>query len=253
MKSGAAPNSPTLWLIGLAVLLVGWSLAEAPAAYSAPDIPLPLFNAEYSLKRNGVTLGTSTRSLSAAPDGVFVYASSTQAAGLIAWFVKDHIDEHSKWSFDGGRIRPIEYVYHRHGGSKTRLVKLNFDWQHLTVTNIIEDDHWRMEIPPDAQDKLVYQLAIMYDLMNGKKKLEYKIADGGKLKDYSFAIAGEEVLNTALGKLKTVRLQRIGDRRDTTVWCAPQLSYLPVRLEQQDTDGSELTMQITSVQGIAKH
>ena len=170
MKSGAAPNSPTLWLIGLAGLLVGWSLAAAPAAYSAPDIPLPLFNAEYSLKRNGVTLGTSTRSLSAAPDGVFVYASSTQAAGLIAWFVKDHIDEHSKWSFDGGRIRPIEYVYHRHGGSKTRLVKLNFDWQHLTVTNIIEDDHWRMEIPPDAQDKLVYQLAIMYDLMNGKKK-----------------------------------------------------------------------------------
>ena len=74
-----------------------------------------------------------------------------------------------------------------------------------------------------------------------------------ELKDYSFAIAGEEVLNTALGKLKTVRLQRIGDRRDTTVWCAPQLSYLPVRLEQQDTDGSELTMQITSVQGIAKH
>ena len=252
MKRGAAPNLPIRCVIGLVGLIAGWSFAAAPAVNSATDIPLPMFNAEYSLKRNGVTLGTSTRSLSAAPDGVFVYASSTQAVGLIAWFVKDHIDEHSKWSFDNGRIRPIEYVYHRHGGSKTRLVKLSFDWQHLTVTNIIEDDHWRMEIPPDAQDKLVYQLAIMYDLMNGKKKLEYKIADGGKLKDYNFAITGEEVLNTPLGKLKTVRLQRIGDRRDTTVWCAPQLSYLPVRLEQQDTDGSELTMQITSVQGITK-
>ena len=106
-----------------------------------------------------------------------------------------------------------------------------------------------MDIPANAQDKLVYQLSIMYDLLNGKKDLEYKIADGGKLKDYSFEIQGEEVLNTDLGKIKTLRIQRIGDRRDTTVWCAPKFAYLPVRLEQQDTDGSELTMQITSVRG----
>ena len=143
-------------------------------------------------------------------------------------------------------------MYNRHGGSKTREVKLHFDWQHNTVTNTIDGDPWRMEIPPNAQDKLVYQLAIMYDLMNGKKDLDYKIADGGKLKDYAFEIQGEEVLNTALGRLKTVRIQRIGDKRDTTVWCAPQLSYLPVRLEQQDTDGAELTMQLTSVKGITR-
>jgi hypothetical protein len=234
----------------VAGLLVFFPLANA---HGAPESPLPAFNAEYSLKRNGIIMGTSTRSLSSASDGTFIYASSTQATGIIAWFIKDRIDEYSKWTFDGTQIRPLEYSYNRHGGDKTRQVKLNFDWQRHIVTNTIDGDPWRMEIPPDAQDKLVYQLAIMADLLNGKKNLEYKIADGGKLKDYAFAIEGEEVLNTALGKVKTVRIQRIGDRRDTTVWCAPQFSYLPVRLEQQDTDGSELTMQITSVRGIVKH
>jgi Protein of unknown function (DUF3108) len=216
----------------------------------AAESPLPMFNAEYSLKRNGITLGTSTRSLTAARDGTYIYASTTQATGIISWFVKDHIDEYSRWTFDGARIRPLEYVYNRHGGNKTREVNLRFDWQRHIVTNTIDGEPWRMEIPPDAQDKLVYQLSIMYDLLNGKKNLEYKIADGGKLKDYAFEIEGEEVLNTTLGKIKTVRIQRIGDRRDTTVWCAPQFSYLPVRLEQQDTDGSHLTMQITSLQGL---
>lgn len=249
MKRDTSIKSPTRLGLALAGLLVFLPLA---IAQGAPQSPLPAFHAEYSLKRNGITMGTSTRSLSTAADGAFIYASSTQADGIIAWFVRDRIDEYSKWIFDGTQIRPLEYSYNRHGGSKTRQVKLSFDWQHHTVTNTIDGDPWRMDIPPDAQDKLVYQLAIMYDLMNGKKNLEYKIADGGKLKDYAFAIEGEEVLNTALGKVKTVRIQRIGDRRDTTVWCAPQFSYLPVRLEQQDTDGSQLTMQINSLQGLNK-
>lgn len=250
MKSGGAIKSPARWMASSAGLIALLSFA---IALSAPEVPLPPFDAEYSLQRNGVIMGTSTRSLSAAQDGIFIYSSTTQATGIVAWFVKDRIDEHSKWTFDGKHIRPLEYVYNRSGGSKTRQVKLSFDWQHHTVTNSIDGDPWRMEIPPDAQDKLVYQLAIMYDLLNGKKNLEYKIADGGKLKDYTFEIVGEEVLNTALGRLKTVRLQRIGDKRDSTVWCAPQLSYLPVRLEQQDTDGSELSMYINSVQGLVKH
>ncbi len=231
--------------------LVGLALASgllAVTAHAGDQSPLPPFHAEYSLKRNGITLGMSTRSLAVTKDGTYIYASSTHATGIIAWFVKDHIDEHSKWIFHDGRIRPLEYVYDRHGGDKKRNVKLKFDWQHHRVVNTIDGDPWRMEIPDGAQDKLVYQLSIMHDLATDKKRLDYKIADGGKLKDYEFEIEGEETLNTELGKIKTVRIQRIGDRRDTTVWCAPQFAYLPVRLAQHDTDGSRLTMQITSLQ-----
>lgn len=228
------------------------SLGPACTHAAVEENPLPMFKAEYILKRNGITLGISTRSLTTAKDGTYIYSSTTKATGIIAWFVKDHIDEYSTWTFDGTRLQPLEYVYNRHGGSKTRHVNLKFDWQRHIVTNTIDGKPWHMEIPPDAQDKLVYQLAIMYDLLNGKKKLEYKIADGGKLKDYAFDIEGKEVVNTALGKINTVRIQRIGDKRDTTVWCAPQFSYLPVRLEQHDTDGSNLTMQLTSVRGFGK-
>jgi hypothetical protein len=247
MNRGLISNTAARRLIAWAALaaILGWAGAQA-----AEKNPLPMFNAQYNLKRNGITLGVSTRSLTTAKDGTYIYASTTHATGIIAWFVKDHFDEYSKWTFDGSRLRPLEYVYKRYGGRKTRNVNLKFDWKRHIVTNTIDGDPWRMEIPPDAQDKLVYQLAIMYDLLNGKKNLKYKIADGGKLKDYKFEIEGEETLNTAIGKVKTVRIQRIGDKRDTTVWCAPQYYYLPMRLQQQDTDGSNLTMQIISLQGM---
>lgn len=232
-------------------LLALLALAAPLIVQGGTDSPLPLFHAEYSLERNGITLGINTRALRAGADDTYIYSSTTRATGIIAWFVKDQIDEHSKWDYDGDTIRPLEYVYHRHGGSKTRHVRLDFDWQKHMVTNTIDGDPWRMAIPPHAQDKLVYQLSIMADLGKGKKDLHYKIADGGKLKDYRFDIQGEETLNTPLGKIKALRIQRIGDRRDTTVWCAPQFAYLPVRLRQED-DGAELTMHLISLRGMPK-
>lgn len=245
-NSAQRPRRHLRALLGLLIL------AFSAAAFGAEAPPLPLFHAEYSLKRNGVILGKSERSLAVNGEGNYVYSSNTYATGLIAWFVKDKIKEHSVWRLEGNHLRPLEYVYSREGGSKTRMIKLAFDWSHHSVVNTVDGDPWHMEIPADAQDKLVYQLSIMYDLLRGRKDLEYQIADGGELKDYAFEIQGEEVLNTPMGKIKTVRIQRIGDRRDTTVWCAPQFSFLPVRLEQQDTDGAELAMQLTSVEGIIK-
>lgn len=232
-----------LWLGLLAWSWAVTALAAGPAALTS-------FSAEYTLKRNGVPLGVATRSLKPMKDGQFMYASTTHATGMIAWFVKDRIDEHSIFTLLDDKIRPLEYVYNRHGGSKTRRVKLVFDWEKGVVTNVIDGDPWQMQVPPDVYDKLDYQLAIMRDLRHGRTKLQYNIADGGKLKTYAFDIMGEEQVETVFGKLKAVKIRRLDDKRYTTIWCAPSLSYLPVRLEQQETDGSQLSMHIQSVQGL---
>lgn len=225
----------------------------AAAAFAAePAATLPTFSAEYTLKRNGVALGTATRSLRATKEGRFIYASTTYATGMIAWFVKDRIDEHSLFTLAGNHIRTNEYVYNRHGGTKRRQVKLVFDWEKGVVTNVIDGDPWQMQVPPDAYDKLGYQLAIMQDLRNGRTKLEYNIADGGKLKNYVFEMLGEESVETVFGKMKAVKIRRQDDKRFTTIWCASALNYLPVRLEQQETDGSQLSMLIQSVQGLTQ-
>ena len=235
------------WLFIAGWLLCWWA---SPWALAEEAAPFPNFSADYVLKRNGLSLGNATRSLRSIGNGRYVFESITYATGMIAWLVKDRIEERSTWTFSGGQLRPLEYKYDRYGGKKTRRVKLNFDWERRVVTNNIDGDPWRMDIPPNAQDKLLYQLAIMQDLKHGRTGLQYNIADGGRLKNYQFDILGEETVTTPLGRLKTIKLERLGDKRDTTVWCAPSLNYLPVRLEQQESDGSRLSMDIQSVKGL---
>src|SRR3569832_1154121 len=126
-------------------------------------VVFPAFSAEYALKRNGVTLGTATRSLRPLKDNRYLYASVTYASGMIAWFVKDRIDESSTFVMQGDRIRPLEYIFNRHRDAKSRRVKLAFDWERGVVTKENDDEPRRKEKPPDVHDKLGYQLAIMQD------------------------------------------------------------------------------------------
>ena len=197
--------------------------------------PLPQdFRASYTFTRNGMHVGEVKRSLRAANDGMYIYESVSEATGFISLFINDKIIERSTWAYVNDKPQPLQYTYIRSGGKKKRNVKLSFDWAQGIVINTINDDPWQMPVPPDTQDKLVYQLTLMLDLRTDTKKLHYTIADGGKLKDYAFTVVGEETVDTPLGKLRTTKIQRVDDKRNTTIWCANTLNYLPVRIEQEE-------------------
>ena len=109
-----------------------------------------------------------------------------------------------------------------------------------------------MALLPDAQDKLSYQLAIMYDLQNGKTEFEYSIADKRKFKNYYFKVVGNEDIATPLGSLQTVKIERVMEKgeKSTVLWCAPSLGFLPVRIEQNEKGGDEFSLMIKSVEGL---
>jgi hypothetical protein len=82
--------------------------------------------------------------------------------------------------------------------------------------------------------------------------MRYTIADGGRLKTYDMRETGTEVLETALGTLKTLKIQRLRDPDygEATLWCASALGYLPVKLEHRDRDGMLISMFIQSIEGM---
>ena len=213
--------------------------------------PLPQdFRASYTFTRNGMRVGEVKRSLRATSDGMYIYESVSEATGFMSLFINDKIIERSTWAYVKDKPQPLQYIYIRSGGKKKRNVKLSFDWAQGIVINTINNDPWQMPVPPDTQDKLVYQLTLMLDLRTGAKDLYYTIADGGKLKDYAFTVVGEETVDTPLGKLGAIKIQRVDDKRNTTIWCAKALNYLPVRIEQDEKDNSRLTMLIKNVTGL---
>ena len=222
-------------------------LLTATIAAQAASLPKP-FTADYTFSHDGLQVGEMQRTLSALGDGKYVYESTSRASGMIAWFVKDQLVERSVWKWDGEHIKPLEYLYHHFGGKKERRVELSFDWKTHVVTNTIDNDPWRMQIPDDVLDKLVYQFSIMVDLQDHPKELIYPVADGGQLKTYELAVVGEEKLQTPLGKLATVKLTRVGGAYPITIWCAKEFDYMPVRIEQLRDNGTRLRMLIRKIE-----
>ena len=74
----------------------------------------------------------------------------------------------------------------------------------------------------------------MHDLGNCRLPDSYRSVDDDGVREYSYTRLEDRPTETGIGELKTVRLsqQREGSSRETILWLAPELAYLPVRIEQ---------------------
>lgn len=239
------PKSQTTRLSGLLVLLS--CLAGIPLA-QATDITTP-FIAEYQVSRNDSKIGERTHKLNKQGNS-YLYEARMHTTGLAALLKPGEITERSLWSLTNNHVQPQHYEY-IDSSDNARTTNLQFDWPNQRVTNRVGDKPWNMDIPADTQDKFGYMLALMHDLQQGNTTAEYKIADGGRLKTYRFVSKGKVLLDTALGKLETIKLQRIRigkENRKVFVWCAPSLGYIPVKIERHKKD-TIYTMLIQNIEG----
>lgn len=208
------------------------------------------FNAVYDVYRSGLKVAKMTRELSREMGETTLY-SETTTTGLVSLFRKDKIIEKSVWKTVDGQLRPKIYEYLHTGTKKKRNVTVEFDWEKQLITNSVNGDSWKMPTEVGVLDKLLYQYSIMLDLRDGKDELVYRIADGGKEKVYVFETLGEEYIETPLGKLRTIKLERrrSDSDRQSIFWSAPEMNYLPVKLEIIDDDEKTMVI-IDSITGL---
>lgn len=214
---------------------------------------LPDFSASYQVMLNGIQAGDLKQRLSSNADGSRKFSSETQAQGLFAFFKPDLVEEISTWTLVDNMIQPRHYLYQRSGGKKDKYLKLDFDWKTQQLSIDDKNYPWQLALEPLTLDKLVYQLALMMDLDKGKNQYNYRIADGGKIKTYTIDVIDEETVTTPLGRIKTIKLKRLRDetsKRQTVLWCAPALNYLPVKLEHTEKDGTVFTANLHRLKGI---
>jgi hypothetical protein len=82
------------------------------------------------------------------------------------------------------------------------------------------------------------QLVLRLDLQAGRDSLAYRVPRQGRIKTYTFERTGEESLELDTGRFRTLKVERTDDDRDrTSIWSAPEVRFLAVRiLKERDWD-----------------
>ncbi|WP_455203310.1 DUF3108 domain-containing protein [Kaarinaea lacus] len=232
------------YLIAIIVFLVS---GAATAASPLPE----QFTAHYQISKGALTVGETVRKLTPTKNGQFIFHSETNAKGIASLVSDAHVEEQSTWHYHDGLPKPVEYIYKNSTAKKIRDVRLLFDWEKQRVTNIINGDPWNMALVPELLDKLLFQLKLMQDLSGGVKTFNYKVADGGHIKDYVVEEINKETINIDLGVFSTTVLRRTTKHRTTTWWCAKELHFLPIIIQQISADGSRVIATLSKLEGLA--
>lgn len=231
-----------LQALGLAMLAL-LSLLFSASGLADEDAPYPSFVASYDANANGLSIGTVQVSLTRVGSNEYLYEQKSLTHGIAALFGSDKATERSRWRFHDNAIQVIEYQSRRKKGDDDDNAHLVFDWENRRVKNIGAGEHWEIAMPEGAVDRLVMQLAMLFDVRKGDTVFRYRIPRQGRIKIYDFALVGEEPVELDSGTYRTLKATRTNDDRDRSwVWSAPDLDYFPVRFLKHKKSGIKLEL-----------
>jgi Protein of unknown function (DUF3108) len=232
-------------------LFLLYLLINASLCHANDEIP-SFFEANYTLYSDDTQVGLMERRFFQ-QDDKYVFRSESKTTGFIALLKKIHIFEESTWKLIGSNFTPLNYTYHHIKGKKERNAKIDFNWEKQKITNRVNESTWTMQTQTGIQDKLLYQLTIMSDLKKGNIPESYAIADGGKIKQYSFERIADEIVDTPLGQFKTIKLSlhKKNKVQENFLWCAYDLDFLPIKVISTEKDDRLSTAIIKSIKGLA--
>jgi hypothetical protein len=227
-------------------------IISTTSAQSMPD-----FEADYMVSTKSMKVAQLHQQLTTNSDNTRTMATSSKPLGLAKMFAPDLIQEKSNWQEANGQLHPISYAYDRTGGKKEKHITTLFDWTNNQINIDYKGRPYQLPLSPNTFDNLSYQQALINDLVADKKELRYSVVDKYRIKQYTLARQGTETITTPFGEFEAIKLvrQRIKTEdnkpeRQTTLWCAPALNYLPIKLEHIEKDGSKFIALLQNLIGI---
>lgn len=207
-------------------LLIAVSFAlPAPAAELTPH------RAEYKV-RIAVISGQLNTELRRTDDG-YTAQHVVKATGLARMFTSGTIDVSSTFTTGSDGVRPVSY-HSVDTITKEPEAHIRFDWSTNQASGTVGGDEVLLQLDGLSHDAVSIQYELMHDLLNGGPSATYVIFDVDKMRPVQVSNTGKKTVQTQAGSFDVVgiRHHREDKSRTTTLWCAPELDYLPVVIEQ---------------------
>jgi hypothetical protein len=172
--------------------------------------------------------------------------SESKTAGLAALIYRLDIRRESTGSVTARGLRPDSYEETRNGKPKRSV---RFDWEKKQAD--LEDGERKQTVP--LPENTWDNTSFGYNFAFGRPDspdMQLYLTDGRRVQSYRYAIVGKVKLETDLGPMETVHVQKVlegDDKRAFDVWLATQYHYLPVRIRYTEKDGTTFDSVATQI------
>lgn len=221
----------------LACAALGLLLAATAAAAGSSDLPPPLtpYEARYDVSRGALTLGESTTRLATDGDGRWVYETIARPQGFAKILVSGKATERSYVGSNGESLRALRYE--RRMPDDDAYSRVDFDWsERLAHIDHVDDGARVAPLRAGMQDPHAAILSVMIALArdDGEVSPFGVIEDDGDLSQVAFRVENGERVSVPYGDFDTVRVTRVREDKDRQLigWFAPELDWMPVRIQQ---------------------
>lgn len=221
-----------------------------PAATSEPvTTPAPdVYHAHYKARANGLN-AKAQRSLILMEDGALQL--KMELAATIFRQEIARLEQTSHFTIDVDGVHTRDYNYDL-GGISSDLRHIVFDWENGVALSSEDDESWSLPLSGQTYDPLSHQHALREALRSGSStELVFAVVDGDEIDEIRYRILGEEVLETPLGLINTVKLERVRkpeSERSTVIWFATDWQYLLARIEQVSGSGLRLQLELEAAE-----
>lgn len=215
--------------------LAGMLLALLPLG-SIAQVPQD-FELVYRFTFNGQYLGKVTDRFQRMSNQQYQLTSVAKPEGGLALLLPT-LTLTSKGSFKPQQLIPSSYRQVR-SNAPQKAAQANLDWTKKTLSHQYKGNTEQVALPPGTQDALsqLYVFSVMEELPG---KFEMPVTNGRRLLTYRYEKLPAEPVVTPMGSYETFEYRRIAspDENAISVWVAPALHHLPVRIRVKEESGT---------------
>lgn len=188
----------------------------------------------FDVLRNG-KIGEATVHFRRSTDGHYRLTSERYATGIAAAFVKARDVEKSEGLITTAGLNPTTFT-HQFGKDGNKLHRADFDWTSAKLTLQENAASSVVDLPAGTQDMLSFMYQFMF--VPPLTEMQVTVTNGRKLNQYPYRFEGEEEIETALGKVKTLHIAKNSNEGDgkLELWLGVDYHYLPMKIRKIDKD-----------------
>ena len=182
-------------------------------------------------------------------NGIYTYTLKTEPTGFWKLIANGSINESSEFEIIDGEIRSINYRLNDTIRRNPRESKVDFDWGKNVIKGFYKDRVIDFNIDRRILTRILLQIEIMHQKQRNNLKDSYLIIDKDEIKeiDITSSNSGKKI-SVPFGSYEVVEVSHRSknSNRINTFWLAPELDFIPVKLEQ--TEGNKVNFEANLVQ-----